>query len=146
MLDLLDPKNECLCAQNQVSTSHNMAAKKVSQLKKYSLAAGERSQAVKVEAICFWVKEWVWRIESRLDDLAGGGCKRPGTWSRTLSPAPPAITSHSTSTAALFAVLDCPRRARFLSSCESGRLPTLNVLPSRVFSSIQIRYPSVQQR
>jgi len=31
--------------------------KKVPQLKKYSLAAGERSQAVKVEAILFWVNE-----------------------------------------------------------------------------------------
>lgn len=32
---------------------HSCGKKKVSQLKKYSLAAGERSQAVKVEAILF---------------------------------------------------------------------------------------------
>ena len=38
-----------------MSTSHDTATeKKVSQLKKYSLAAGERSQAVKVEAILFF--------------------------------------------------------------------------------------------
>jgi len=55
MRDILDPKNECLRAQDTwVSTSGDAAPeKKVSQLKKYSLAAGERSQAVKVEAIWF---------------------------------------------------------------------------------------------
>jgi len=38
-----------------VSTSYDtVAGKKVSQLKKYSFAAGERSQAVKAEAISFF--------------------------------------------------------------------------------------------
>jgi hypothetical protein len=56
MRDILDPKNECLrCTRHRVSTSDDTApGKKVSQLKKYSLAAGERSQAVKVEAILFF--------------------------------------------------------------------------------------------
>jgi hypothetical protein len=56
MRNILDPKNECLGARDRyrVSTNHDRAQeKKVSQLKKYSLAAGERSQAVKVEAILF---------------------------------------------------------------------------------------------
>ena len=47
------PKMSACVHKTQVSASDEIAPEKKTELKKYSLAAGERSQAVKVEAILF---------------------------------------------------------------------------------------------
>ena len=106
----------------------------VPQLKKYSLAAGERSQAVKVEAILF-ERRRVWCRTNPTADW--GGEERPA---RGLGYPHSYLSGDFTPTAVLSVVLDRLQRALSLFCAPPGHLPTLNV-PSHPFLTTKIRYP-----